>query len=76
MAARRAAASVSGNGKENLSVAVAFDLSYADLDPDLQRLFRQLGLHSGPEVDPYAAAALDGSGLRAEAWRCCTTSIC
>jgi tetratricopeptide (TPR) repeat protein len=48
---------------ENLSVAAAFDLSYADLDPDLQRLFRRLGLHPGPEVDPYAAAALDGTGL-------------
>src|SRR5215471_13679942 len=48
---------------ENLSVAAAFDLSYADLYPDLQRLFRRLGLHPGPEVDGYAAAALDGTGL-------------
>jgi hypothetical protein len=50
---------------ENLSVAAAFDLSYADLDPDLQRLFRRLGLHPGTEVDGYAAAALDGAGLAA-----------
>ena len=48
---------------ENVSVAAAFDLSYADLDPDLQRFFRRLGLHPGPEVDDYAAAALDGTEL-------------
>jgi tetratricopeptide (TPR) repeat protein/transcriptional regulator with XRE-family HTH domain len=50
---------------ENLSVAAAFDLSYTDLGPDLQRLFRRLGLHLGPEVDQYAAAALDGTDLEA-----------
>jgi tetratricopeptide (TPR) repeat protein/transcriptional regulator with XRE-family HTH domain len=48
---------------ENLSVAAAFDLSYADLGPHLQRLFRRLGLHPGTEVDHYAAAALDGTEL-------------
>ncbi len=47
---------------ENLSVAAAFDLSYRDLDPDQQRLFRRLGLHPGPDFDAYAAAALDGTG--------------
>jgi tetratricopeptide (TPR) repeat protein len=50
---------------ENLSVAAAFNLSYAYLGPDLQRLFRRLGLHPGPEVDGYAAAALDGTDLAA-----------
>jgi class 3 adenylate cyclase/tetratricopeptide (TPR) repeat protein len=50
---------------ENLSVAAAFDLSYADLADDQQRLFRRLGLHPGPDVDGYAAAALDGTGLAA-----------
>ena len=48
---------------ENVSVAAAFDLSYADLGPDLQRLFRRLGLHPGSEVDGYAAAAVNGTGL-------------
>ena len=48
---------------ENLSVAAAFDLSYADLTPDQQRLFRRLGLHPGPDIDGYAAAALHGTGL-------------
>jgi tetratricopeptide (TPR) repeat protein/transcriptional regulator with XRE-family HTH domain len=48
---------------ENVSVTAAFDLSYADLTPEQQRLFRRLGLHPGAEVDAYAAAALDGTGL-------------
>jgi tetratricopeptide (TPR) repeat protein/transcriptional regulator with XRE-family HTH domain len=48
---------------ENLSVAAAFDLSYGDLTPARQRLFRRLGLVPGPSVDAYAAAALDSSSL-------------
>jgi hypothetical protein len=50
---------------ENLSVAAAFDLSYADLTADRRRLFRRLGLHPGPEADGYAAAALDRTDLAA-----------
>ena len=50
---------------ENLSVAVAFDLSYRDLPGDQQRLFRRLGLHPGPGIDAYAAAALDDTSLDA-----------
>ena len=50
---------------ENLSVAAAFNLSYEDLAPDQQRLFRRLGLHPGADIDAYAAAALDGTGLAA-----------
>jgi tetratricopeptide (TPR) repeat protein/transcriptional regulator with XRE-family HTH domain len=46
---------------ENLSVAAAFDLSYADLTAGPQRLFRRLGLVPGPNFDRYAAAALDGT---------------
>ena len=48
---------------ENLSVAAAFGLSYADLTPDQRRLFRRLGLVPGPDFDAYAAAALDGTSL-------------
>ena len=61
---------------ENLSVAAAFDLSYQDLTAGQQRLFRRLGLHPGPDIDAYAAAALDDIDLagRAGAWRACTTS--
>ena len=50
---------------ENLSVAAAFDLSYQDLAPDQQRLFRRLGLHPGTSIDAYAAAALDDTTLDA-----------
>jgi tetratricopeptide (TPR) repeat protein/transcriptional regulator with XRE-family HTH domain len=50
---------------ENLSVAAAFDLSYADLTGEQQRLFRRLGLHPGADIDAYAAAALDDAGLGA-----------
>jgi tetratricopeptide (TPR) repeat protein/DNA-binding XRE family transcriptional regulator len=49
---------------ENLSVAAAFDLSYQDLTADQQRLFRRLGLAPGPDIDAYAAAALDDTGVR------------
>jgi len=54
---------------ENVSVAAAFDLSYADLTPGSQRLFRRLGLVPGPSFDSAAAAALAGTGLDA-ARRC------
>ena len=50
---------------ENLSVAAAFDLSYDDLTPGQQRLFRRLGRHPGTDIDPYAAAAVDGTDLAA-----------
>jgi tetratricopeptide (TPR) repeat protein/transcriptional regulator with XRE-family HTH domain len=50
---------------ENLSVAAAFDLSYQDLPPGEQRLFRRLGVHPGTDIDAYAAAALDGTALAA-----------
>jgi tetratricopeptide (TPR) repeat protein/transcriptional regulator with XRE-family HTH domain len=50
---------------ENLSVAAAFNLSYADLTENQQRLFRRLAPHPGPDVDAYAAAALDGTDLAA-----------
>jgi tetratricopeptide (TPR) repeat protein/transcriptional regulator with XRE-family HTH domain len=48
---------------ENLSVAAAFDLSYQDLGAARQRLFRRLGLAPGPDIDAYAAAALDDTGV-------------
>jgi tetratricopeptide (TPR) repeat protein/transcriptional regulator with XRE-family HTH domain len=48
---------------ENLSVAAAFDLSYADLGEAQQRLFRRLGLTPGADIDAYAVAALDDISL-------------
>ena len=50
---------------EEVSVAAAFDLSYQDLTPGQQRLFRLLALHPGTEIDAYAAAALNGIELPA-----------
>jgi tetratricopeptide (TPR) repeat protein len=49
---------------ENRTVAAAFELSCQHLTAGQQRLFRHLGLHPGPDIDPYAAAAL--AGLPAE----------
>ena len=46
-----------------LAVAAAFDLSYQQLHPEQQRLFRRLSLHPGLDLDAYAAAALDNISL-------------
>ena len=46
-------------------MAAAFDLSYAELTAGQRRLFRRLGLHPGPDIDQYAAAALDRTSLSA-----------
>ncbi|MFD3507475.1 tetratricopeptide repeat protein [Nocardia sp. NPDC058666] len=45
------------------AVHAAFAMSYQDLNPRSQRLFRRLSLHPGPEVDQYAAAALGNLSL-------------
>ncbi len=50
---------------ENVSVAAAFDLSYRDLAARQQRLFRSLGVVPGPDIDAYAAAALNRISLTA-----------
>lgn len=46
-------------------VATAFTLSYQQLRPDQQRLFRLLGLLPGPDADAYAAAELAALPLTA-----------
>ncbi|MFI6316864.1 BTAD domain-containing putative transcriptional regulator [Nonomuraea sp. NPDC050556] len=46
---------------DDRNVAASFALSYRDLEPGLQRLFRLLGLHPGTDVDVHAAAALAGA---------------
>lgn len=46
---------------EGNSVATAFELAYRELDTDLRKAFRRLGLHPGPEFSVFAAAALFGS---------------
>ncbi|MFD0363832.1 BTAD domain-containing putative transcriptional regulator [Nocardia sp. GCM10030253] len=44
-------------------VAAAFALSYRQLEPEHQRMFRLLGLHPGRDFDPGAAAALANSSV-------------
>lgn len=48
---------------DDQSVSVAFDMSYRDLTPHQQRMFRRLGLQPGGDIDVYAAAALDDTDL-------------
>ena len=48
---------------EHESIAAAFEVSYRHLIPSLQRFFCLLGLHPGAAIEPYAAAALAGTGL-------------
>lgn len=43
------------------SVTAAFELSYRQLTPEQQRLFRALGLPPGRHVDTYLAAAIIGT---------------
>jgi DNA-binding SARP family transcriptional activator len=50
------------------SVAAALSVSYRQLTPGRQRLYRLLGLHPGPDFDAYLAAAVASVGL-AEAER-------
>jgi DNA-binding SARP family transcriptional activator len=47
------------------AVRTVFSWSYQRLPPDVATAFRMLGLHPGPDADPYAIAALCGTGLDA-----------
>ncbi|MEU7138138.1 tetratricopeptide repeat protein, partial [Nocardia sp. NPDC046473] len=49
-------------------VRAAFDLSYRDLPPERELLFRRLGLHPGADLDAYAAAALAGIDVATARW--------
>jgi tetratricopeptide (TPR) repeat protein len=49
------------DGDAEAAVKTTFDLSYARLDPHAQRLFRCIGLVTGPDVTVEAAAALTGT---------------
>jgi tetratricopeptide (TPR) repeat protein/transcriptional regulator with XRE-family HTH domain len=44
-------------------VRVVFSWSYRHLDAGAARTFRLLGLHPGPGLEPYAAAALTGASM-------------
>ncbi|MCX4099245.1 hypothetical protein [Nocardia sp. alder85J] len=49
-------------------VRAAFDLSSRDLTPELQVLFRRLGLHPGSDLDVHAAAALASVDVATARW--------
>ena len=48
---------------EQVSVAAAFEVSVAHIEPAWQRFFGCLGLHPGSSFDAYSAAALAGVSL-------------
>jgi tetratricopeptide (TPR) repeat protein len=48
---------------EDLQIASAFELSYRELTPAQQRVFRCLGLNVGSDFTPYAVAALTGDSF-------------
>jgi DNA-binding SARP family transcriptional activator len=45
-------------GDPHTQVRTVFSWSYRHLDADAARTFRLLGLHPGPDIEPYAVAAL------------------
>ncbi len=49
-------------GDPRTAVRGVFSWSYQHLPVDAARAFRLLGLHPGPDLDPYAAAALTDTG--------------
>ncbi|GAA4451554.1 hypothetical protein GCM10023170_039020 [Phytohabitans houttuyneae] len=54
---------------EDVTVEAVFGVSYRQLSSAQRRFFRRLGLHPGPDVDRFAAAALDGISPR-QAGKC------
>jgi DNA-binding SARP family transcriptional activator/tetratricopeptide (TPR) repeat protein len=50
-------------GDEQSAVRVAFDLSYATIEPAAQRMFQLVGLHPGPDLSAPAAAALASASV-------------
>jgi tetratricopeptide (TPR) repeat protein/transcriptional regulator with XRE-family HTH domain len=51
-------------GDQRTAVRSVFSWSYQNLAPAAARLFRLAGLHPGPDLDGYAAAALTGTTLQ------------
>jgi DNA-binding SARP family transcriptional activator len=52
---------LAAGGDPRTQVRTVLSWSYHHLDADAARTFRLLGLHPGPDFDPYAAAALAGA---------------
>jgi DNA-binding SARP family transcriptional activator/Tfp pilus assembly protein PilF len=51
------------DGDPRTAVRAVFSWSYRHLHAGAARAFRLMGLHPGPDFDPYAAAALTGTDL-------------
>ena len=51
-------------GDPRTALRAVFSWSYRNLEADTARAFRLLGLHPGPDFDPYAAAAVTGATLK------------
>jgi DNA-binding SARP family transcriptional activator len=51
------------DGDQHTAVRAVFSWSYRHLTADAARAFRLAGLHPGPDLDPYALAALTGTTL-------------
>jgi tetratricopeptide (TPR) repeat protein len=50
-------------GDPQTGVRAVFSWSYQQLDPEAARAFRLFGLHPGPDLEAYAAAALVGTDV-------------
>ena len=50
-------------GDPRTAIRAVFSWSYHHLPPEVGRVFRLLGLHPGPDLDPYAAAALTHTSM-------------
>ena len=50
-------------GDPHTAIRAVFSSSYHHLPTEAARAFRVLGLHPGPDLDPYAAAALTHNSL-------------
>jgi DNA-binding SARP family transcriptional activator len=50
-------------GDPQTGVRAVFSWSYRQLDPEAARAFRLFGLHPGPDLEAYAAAALLGTDV-------------
>jgi transcriptional activator len=55
---------LAASGDPRTQVRVVFSWSHRQLDAQDARTFRLLGLHPGPDLEPYAAAALTGAAIQ------------
>jgi DNA-binding SARP family transcriptional activator/Tfp pilus assembly protein PilF len=55
---------LAADGDPRTEVRTVFSWSYRHLDAEDAQAFRLLGLHPGPDFEPYAAAALTGATVR------------